>query len=364
LWIFIALVMLSAVTSDHVARSVFGESLQHQGALTAVLYAGFFYTPRLLDVNERWVLRTFAAIVLGAVAVSAYAVVQRGGVDPLWGDAAAGARAFSSIGQPNGLAAYLVIAITLALALGIWAGRANRWLLVAVLGLMVFALALTESRGGMLGLAAAVCSVAFLSMRSSDHSAVRDPFIRATILLGLVAFMFVLAHMLERAGLFAGGDRQQSMQNHIDVWRVALAVTRDRPLLGIGPETFGDHFHSYSPKVLSPERQWYFGGFRVESPHNAMLGVSSGSGLPALAALLVVIAAMARRLLRLMDSTCDRLTRVLVIGILAAAFGHLVTDSFMTPEIAGSWLFWLLLGVGAQLVIRSDSNTNTRSPRA
>jgi len=362
--IYIALVVLSAVMSDRVAHSFFGESLQHQGVLTAVLYGGFFYAPRLLDVDERWVLRTFGAIVFGAVGVSAYAVVQRGGFDPLWGDAAAGDRAFSSIGQPNALAAYLVIAITLALALGIWAGRTVRWLLVVSLGLMVFALALTESRGGMLGVAVAVCSVALLSMRSSEQSPVRDPFVRATVVLGVFAFMFVVSHILDREGLFGGGDRHQSIQNHIDVWRVALAVTRDQPLLGIGPETFGDHFHSYSPKVLSPERQWYFGGFRVESPHNAMLGVSSGSGLPALAALLVVIAALVRRLLRLVDSTCDRLTRLMVIGILAAAFGHLVTDSFMTPEIAGSWLFWLLLGIGAQLVIRSDSNTSTRLPRA
>jgi hypothetical protein len=31
---------------------------------------------------------------------------------------------------------------------------------------------------------------------------------------------------------------------------------------------------------------------------------------------------------------------------MAAAVGHVVTDAFMSAEITGSWMFWILMGAG------------------
>ena len=32
--------------------------------------------------------------------------------------------------------------------------------------------------------------------------------------------------------------------------------------------------------------------------------------------------------------------------MLAAVAGHLVTDAFMTADVTGTWLFWVLMGAG------------------
>jgi len=37
--------------------------------------------------------------------------------------------------------------------------------------------------------------------------------------------------------------------------------------------------------------------------------------------------------------------RWLLAGLMAALAGHIVTDLFMTAEVTGSWIFWVLLGV-------------------
>ena len=39
--------------------------------------------------------------------------------------------------------------------------------------------------------------------------------------------------------------------------------------------------------------------------------------------------------------------QVIGVALTAAVVGHLVTDSFMTAELAGSYLFWVLLGVAS-----------------
>jgi hypothetical protein len=41
---------------------------------------------------------------------------------------------------------------------------------------------------------------------------------------------------------------------------------------------------------------------------------------------------------------------ILLSGLIAAMVGHVVTDSFMTIDLSGSWLFWALMGAGLALI--------------
>jgi O-antigen ligase len=123
-------------------------------------------------------------------------------------------------------------------------------------------------------------------------------------------------------------------------------VAADHPLLGTGQETFPDQFSRYADEVLPSERAAYFDAFRVESPHNVYLGVAAGAGFPALAAYAALLAACAYALVGAARAA-GREVRLLLVGVLAAGAGHLVTDAFMSPDLTGTWLFWLLLGAGA-----------------
>jgi O-antigen ligase len=147
----------------------------------------------------------------------------------------------------------------------------------------------------------------------------------------------------ERAVLGAALD-ESSTASHLDLWAVGIRVALDNPILGVGPEIYPSLFPEYRDRVLSPARAAIMARFRPESPHNVPIAVADAAGVPALVAYLALVAgilvAAARRL-----ATASRRERWLLAGLIAAVVGHLVTDLFMTAEAAGSWTFWVLLGV-------------------
>jgi O-antigen ligase len=321
-------------------QSLYGERLQYQGLLTALLYAMFYALARL-SLGDPVRLRLLAvAAVAGGTLVAGYALVQRAGLDPVWEGFLPGGRVFSSIGQSNALAAYLVLVLPLAAALAL-AGTPGRLAAAAALAAMLAALVLTLSRGGLLGLltAGAVLAVAFRRELRMHRRAVAA--VAATVLVAALAVAALVPPVRGRIEL--GGE---SFAFHRDAWRVAAHVAADHPLLGTGQETFPDVFPRYSHEVLPPHRAAVLDAFRVESPHNVYLGIAAGAGLPALAAYLALIAASVAALLRAIGAATGE-CRVLLICVLAAVGGHLVTDTFMTPEVTGTWLCWVLLGAVA-----------------
>ncbi len=50
------------------------------------------------------------------------------------------------------------------------------------------------------------------------------------------------------------------------------------------------------------------------------------------------------QLVRAARRQMDPAARLLTAAVLAAAVGHVTTDLFMSAEVTGSWLFWLMLG--------------------
>ena len=152
-FVLLNLVALAFSTDRH--QSLFGERLQHQGVLTTLLYVAFFYLARVLISDRQQMLRLFVAVAIGATAVASYAIIQKLGLDPIWKGYLPSGRVFSTIGQPNALAGYLVLAIPITAALAIEQKGLLRVATLAGLALMIGALLLTYSRGGYLGLALA-----------------------------------------------------------------------------------------------------------------------------------------------------------------------------------------------------------------
>jgi O-antigen ligase len=94
-----------------------------------------------------------------------------------------------------------------------------------------------------------------------------------------------------------------------------------------------------------------FEQFRVESPHNQLLAVASGAGIPAAVAYLGVLVGITRTLWRRVSADIEPVRRLAVVAVVAAGAGHLVTDSFMSAEVTSSWLFWTLAGAGVGIAL-------------
>jgi O-antigen ligase len=333
---FLVLNVLAAAASTDRRQSLFGERLQHQGLLTLLLYAGLFLLARhvVFDVSRLTLL--FAGITAGAIAVATYAIVQRAGLDPIWDGPLPDGRVFSSIGQPNALAAYLVLALPPAAFLARIATGARRAALVVATGGIVAALVLTLSRGGLVALVVmAILAVGLLRRRRLAAAA---------LVAGAAAGGAVLAGGRDEGGL--------STRNHLDSWHVAARIALDHPFLGTGQETFPDVFPRYSAKVLAPERAAYFDAFRVESAHNVYLTMAAGTGILSLLAYVALIIGTSLVVVQAARATGDQRLRLALFVVVVAAAGHVATDAFLTAELTGSALFWTLLGAGTGMASR------------
>jgi O-antigen ligase len=134
-----------------------------------------------------------------------------------------------------------------------------------------------------------------------------------------------------------------SIADRLDLWLVGVEIAIDHPLLGTGPETYTELFPQYRNRMPAG-RQTFWMAYSPESPHNVYLAIADGEGLPALVAYLTLVGAVLWQLARECTRAPSRATRALLAAVLAAAVGHLVADMFMTADVAGSWLIWLLLG--------------------
>ena len=216
-------------------QSLYGERLQYQGLLTLLLYVGFFYIARVAITDERHMRLLLAAVVIGATLVSGYAFVQRAGLDPVWDGFLPGGRVFSSIGQANALAAYLVLTIPLT-ATFVFGRRASARGAALVAAVAMFAaLALTRSRGGYLGFLAAL-SVLAVGWRTLLAPSTRR--VRPLVAAALVAVVAIIVVGASAAELRRVSTDDPSVRFHLDAWRVAAQIVAEHPVLGTGPETF------------------------------------------------------------------------------------------------------------------------------
>ncbi|MFN0029483.1 MAG: O-antigen ligase family protein [Acidimicrobiales bacterium] len=362
--LFGLLVVIATVRSDRPRMSLLGEPSQHQGLLSVLLYLGFFIVAALVVTNTRrlrWIHRLVAA---GGTAVAACAIAQRQGWDPWWGSILPVDRVMATIGQPNALATYLVLTMSVTVGLLAWDRRGRRAIVAAALVAQMVALAMTASRGGYLGaLTAAVIGLGlWWSGRERFH---RSGVLRPAVVVAVVLVAGVL--WAPTRGVFTDSARRlatstnvaadESVRNHLDQWRVAAHLVREHPLSGVGPERFPDAWVIHRDHVLAPDRVAYFDQYRVESPHNLALEVAAGSGLPAALCLFWAFGAIAIRL--------RRAARPETLSILVGMAGFLVASSFMTAEVTSSWLMWTLMGagVGVGVGVRATGSAAGRAAR-
>ena len=148
---FLGLTTLAWIFSTDGEQSLYGERLQHQGLLTTLLYVAWFYVVRIAisDVGDLRLLLAFVAA--GGALIAGYALVQKAGLDPVWEGFLPGGRVFSSIGQSNALAAYLVLVLPLAASFAFDARPVVRVVALVVSSAVLLAFVFTQSRGGTSG---------------------------------------------------------------------------------------------------------------------------------------------------------------------------------------------------------------------
>jgi len=248
-----------------------------------------------------------------------------------------------AVGDPNTLAAVLLPALGVCV---FTVGAVNEpWLRTAAVAgafFLSFAVLLTGSRGGLVGLAVFLAIILIVA-RS----------LRSRIMLVLVGFVTVLIGFSMFGLLPESGERltrfsERGGGGRIDIWRVALSIWRDHPLLGIGAGNFRGLEAVYASRTLDlPEvRQIVDDRVVVHNTYLETFTELGGVGLLLFAVLVLGSLTVGVRSLRARGNA-GRIVKQIGGGLLVGVTGMLAAFFFISGEYEKQ--LWLMLGLVVSL---------------
>lgn len=179
-----------------------------------------------------------------------------------------------NLGDPNRMAMSVVASALLLVGLRTRVKRPwVRLLLLAVVGLELWAMVTTYSRGASLGLAVGFLSYLALSRGSRASAAA----VVAAVVVGLLAL--APATFWERTETIATYEEDLSAMGRIHAWQTAGNILERRPVQGVGLSAFMTAWATYSPPGA---------GERPLVAHNLILEILAELGIFALLAFLIL----------------------------------------------------------------------------
>lgn len=300
-----------------------GTPERRMGGLAWVLAAAAFAAGRRLDEDGRRVVRRTATIVGGALGL--WVVAEVFGWEPL-ALSGAGSRPVG----PLGSSAYVGAAGVLcgAVAGGEASDGSAAWRRVAAM-CCAFAIVAVVASGARAAWVGAIAAVVVTAIARRWRPRWQHGLLAGALL--AVAFAFGVAG---RAASVATDDHGGA-RGRLDEWRVAVRLIGEHPMTGVGPEgyriAFGaavdDSYEKEHGRDPLPDRA-----------HSAPLDVAATLGLPGLALVLLVLAAIVSGWRRAIGATGPE------AGVAAALAGYGVQAMFLFPLAELDPIAWLLAG--------------------
>ena len=296
-------------------------------ALVIILFSAYIFSDAELIKKLSW------SIVLTAVPVTLYALIQIQGKDPIkWSEL----RAFATFGNINFLSAFLGIASVVGTIIAIKAKLKPSYRLLLFV-LILVDLAIVESTGSIQGLIIYVAGIGLfllLFLLSNKKFAILSiPYLAASItaiyfgVIGLVGKGPLASFLFQPSNAFRG-----------DYMHAGWAMTLEKPLFGVGMDSYGDWYREMRG-LISTTRT---GPDRISnSAHNIYLDISSYGGFPLFAVFvsmsILVIYAFSRYFIHARKSL-DPFALALFCGWVAYQVQALISINQIAVGIWG-WLF-------------------------
>ncbi|MFM2122858.1 MAG: putative bicarbonate transporter, IctB family [Cyanobacteriota bacterium] len=312
-----------------------------KGLLKLVSYLGVYALMRqLLAEAPQWWNRIVAALLAGQLVSAVLAIRQLyGDTTELarWADPNSVAdgtiRVYGPLENPNLLAGYLIPILPIALvALLRWRSWPQRLFAGCALLLGAVALFLSYSRGGWLGMLAALGSLALLLVlrQTRQWPPLWRRLFPALLLVAAVAVLVVAVTQVEplriRVLSLVAGREDSSNNFRINVWLAAIDMIQARPWLGIGPGNTA--FNLIYPLYQQPK-------FNALSAYSVPLELLVEGGVPyLLAAVGLLIASLRAGLAQLKGESNWALPALAALAAIAGLGVQGITDTiFFRPEV-------------------------------
>ena len=225
----------------------------------------------------------------------------------------------------------------------------GRWSAVVViaLALSLVTLALTQSRGGILGTLAGLLFVAVWRERRFVWGI--GVGVLAVIALIVLGYGNVLMDFVLRMDA-----RSATLASRLEVWQRGLMMVRDFPYTGIGIGTYNTIAHLLYPFFIAAPDEL------VAHAHNQFLQVAVDLGIPGLLVYVGLLVAFGVCAVRAYCANQDTSVRALIVGLGAGMFAHHVfglTDAFILGTKPGivMWIFFAFVAtIDGQRVVGNE----------
>ncbi|HPI04008.1 MAG TPA: O-antigen ligase family protein, partial [Candidatus Goldiibacteriota bacterium] len=360
LWALMNIITTFTSFSPHL--SFRGEYENFAGSLSNLNYAALYFIGSRFIKTRKHVLYAAYALCLSGLFITAYALMQFAGYDFIkWSDASViKGRYFASMGNPNFLGAFIIMAIPLTVSFFIQAAKAGKKGYMALLALLFvgeyIALFGTQSRGPFLGFVFSMLVFIIYGIKVfMKSSAVNGGLIKAVsshkIWFMAVSAVLVIAVILS---LTVGKDATNRIassiadipgslkQSRLHIWEPAIKMIKDRPLLGYGVDTFKSVFPAYEGAEFAQ-----IDGANVSSrtAHNEPLNIAATMGLISLGIYLYIIYAYFLCWYRSFKKITDDNYRLISLGFFSAFTAYIVQNMFSFGVAAINIAFYLILAV-------------------
>ncbi len=263
-------------------------------------------------------------------------------------------RLFVPLGVSTWLAAYTA---PLAVLAGAWGfssrkrGTRNGFLFFAAL--LIAIMLLTSSRGGWISLGAGAAVFAGLQLLRDARLRQRVRRYAIPLLLVIMVLLAVAAFVLLHLSADPGHSSGDILR--FDLWRAALAITRDHPILGVGVGEFGHVYRDYRDPA-------YFDN-RHSTAHNFYLNTLAETGVVGALVALALGALLLRAWWRNWNAAETPARRVRLSGAFAALVGFGAQSFFDTFTSLPLALLALLLAAYCVTPPRSTLEPPLRGSR-
>jgi len=378
------------------------------GLLSLIAYLSAFWA-YASNMEKNDTKRMIRYLLAGATATALYGVAEHFGVDAKYWVQDVKNRVFSTLGQPNWLAAYLAALAPLTWGLALNSKlktqnskrqnkiqkplKFNGYFLFLIFYICIL---FTRSRSGLLGFGAGFFvfwGIIFLINRCHLKTVIK-PFLIFTF--SVFAFSLLIGTPWTKNNFqFSIFNFQKKIQptprpstepspilisKSTDirkvVWQGAIKIWRHYPIFGTGPETFAYSYYWFRPRKHNDLSEW---DFLYNKAHNEYLNYAANTGTVGLLAYLGVIGAFVfwnlkkifkeyKNSKNLKIKKINHLLeiRLIRISLLAGFIGILVTNFFGFSVVPVNLLFFLFPALSISLGSQSsktihDDNTYHRS---
>jgi len=353
--IFIISQLLSTLFSIDIHTSFFGYYSRLNGGLLSLLsfFALFLILPLYLDSKLKNLL--LKATLLSSSLVSIYAVAQHFGIDAhLWVQDVQN-RVFSTLGQPNWLAAYLALVLPLSAFYTLTSQKNSlRLLYFSHFNLLFLALLFTKSKSGII---ATLISLSFfftysffldLKNKNSFKSYAKYLIFLLPLLFALTINNPVKDYLLPKTSttpvLNDPNNPTLNITSSKDiraiVWKASLDLWKQYPLFGTGTETFAYSYYWTRPAEHNLTSEW---NYLYNKAHNEYLNYMATTGtFGTLSYLLLILFSLFTLLKPLFSQNTSQEKRLFSFTLFSSYLSILITNAAGFSVAIISLYFFLL----------------------